>query len=1071
MYLKCISKTIRLSFLLVVAFSLCRFTVEAQTFNTSVSVSAPQKLKHYFQLIEKKSDLKFVYSQEVDENELVQLSVSPSDSVDYVFGKLKESTSYRYIQRNNQVLVFPKEEVLETPAKGESIKGYVLDSDGQPVIGANLIVLGTTTGAVTDLDGSFSFNLESPGPEAILKVSAIGYLTSTIKIGVQSEFRIILKENVQELSEMVVIGYGQVERKDVTGAVASVNSKQITDIASPNFMDAIQGKVAGLDVTLGSSAPGQQMGLLIRGKGSITASNEPVVVVDGMPIQGGLNEINPADIESIEVLKDASSTAIYGSRGSNGVILITTKRGKNGQSRVALDSYVGITSVSKKLDLMNGEEFAEMKREANRAAGNNATDENLFDAIALRNLQAGNYTDWQDLMFTNGFQQNHQLSISGGNEQLQSAVTVGLFDEKGVIDDFDFRRINLRTNLDYKVTDWLKIGTSSMLSMSKTNSSNPDGQNIFDNIIRLNPLGDAYDEDGNIRFRPTTDEGQRVNPLSDIANITNKIESKRFLSSIYAEAKISPWLSYRLNVGLDYLLEDQGSFYGSETSRNQGGSNSAEVYDRNKFGYMVDNILTADFNWQENHHLTGTFVFGVQHEENTYSHIKGARIPNDRFQWTNMGAAEQITSTATSFSEWLLVSYLARVNYSFKDRYIVTASSRVDGSSRFGDGNKYGVFPSVAFAWRVAEEEFFNAPSWLDDIKFRVSYGAAGNTGIPPYQSLGSLKSSAYVYGDRGASGFAFQDLANSELRWEKTNSFNIGMDLSLFEGRLFGNLEYYNSLTNDLLLESKLPGSTGYSSVLQNIGSVRNSGVELGLTSINATNTKFTWKSSLNLALNKNQIEGLYGEGMDDQGNSWFIGEPIEVIYNYKKIGIWQSDETDEAATQGFKPGQIKISDEREIIGQLDPKVIAGFTNTLQYKNLEFSFLLTGKFGHVIYSEIHTTGGRLDGRYNNLKQDYWTPDNPTNAYPRPDAATQGPSYGSTNVVFDGDFIRLKNITLAYSLAPVQLEKIGLTHLRIYFQSKNPKVWTDYEGFDPEFGTKVSYPAITSFIFGLNLTL
>ncbi|WP_053404484.1 TonB-dependent receptor [Persicobacter sp. CCB-QB2] len=1023
-------------------------------------------LKNLFKQIEKSTDYRFVFSQEVDVLQTVEVK-NTSLSIDELQKVLREQLGLNCNQQGNNILITPGTQKQKL-TQNVKVKGVVLDNYGEPIIGATIVLKGTQQGGITDIEGKFSLNLEGVTAEDRLEVSFLGYEDSEVKLGNQSDFRIVLKEFFAELNEVVVVGYGEMEKKDVTGAVASVSGESLNDMATANFLDAAQGKVAGLDVNIGSAAPGQQMDIVIRGNSSITASNAPVVVVDGMPIEGGLNEINPNDIKSMEVLKDASSTAIYGSRGANGVILITTKRGKSGQTRVSVDSYLGVTSVSNKLNLMNGEEFAEMKREAYRTAGNLMPDDQLFDPIAYNNLQQGNYTDWQDLMYHNGLQQNHQISIVGGNDKLRTAVSGGFYEEQGIIDNYDFNRINLRTNIDYDAFDWLTVRTSTMFS-SSTQNTGPGGQNIFDNIVRLNPLGDAYDEDGNILFRPTTDEGQRSNPLSDIENITNEIKNNRFLSNLYAEAKILPWLSYRVNLGLDYLYENSGAFYGSESSRQQGGNNRAEVVNRRKMGYMVDNILSAKKTWDD-HKLNVTLMTGMQGENSTYAHIYANRIPNDDFLWHNIGSAEEIESVGSDYADWMLLSYMARVNYTFKDRYIFTVSSRRDGSSRFGDGYKYGLFPSAAFAWRIKEESFMQSAEWLDDLKLRVSYGAAGNTGIPPYQSLGSLHSSNYVYGDRGASGFRFQDLANPDLRWEKTASFNVGVDHSLWSGRISGSIEYYNSLTTDLLLERRLPASTGYESVLQNVGSVRNSGIEFNLNTVNVVTKDFRWNSNLNFSYNKNQVVDLYGTGLDDVGNAWFIGQPINVIYDHRKLGIWQLEEQEEALAKGFQPGELKVTEGREIIGYRDPQWIAGMTNSFSYKGWEFSFLLTGKFGYEIYSGLHSSAGRLDGRYNNFRQDYWTPDNPTNAYPRPDAATQGPKFGSSNNVFRGDFIRLKNVTLAYNFNAKQLERIGLKNLRIYAQAKNPAIWTEYEGYDPEFGTSTAYPAVSTYLMGINLS-
>ena len=1031
-----------------------------------------------FESIENQTSLDFIFSDEVRKIKKTISFSNTTERVSTVLNQLADQMQIGYSISNNIVSV-KIENKLEVQQQ-ILCKGMVVDVNNFPLPGVDVLVKGTNVGTITDFDGNFEI-LATPNTDVLL-FNHIGYDQQEIKA--TSYNKVILVENITGLDEVLVIGYGQQKKRDVTGAVSSINQKDFEEIPVSNPLSAMKGKVAGVDVFNSSNEPGSSVNISIRGNNSIGADNSPLIVLDGIPINTGFDEINPNDIASMEILKDASATAIYGSRASNGVILITTKRGKSGKTRIAFTSFYGLTTPINKLDLMNGEEFAQLRREANRTVSDNEIypdDEDIFDNIALASLANGTDTDWQDFTYHPGSKENYQLSINGGKEQTQFATSLNFYQEKGIVDHANYQRGSIRINLDHKVNQF-KIGVSSFLSRSKQNVVQND---LYDNVLRLNPLGIPYNDDGTARFRPTNDESQRVNPLSDLQNSVDERYVTHVFASIYGTYNFNDHLSYRLNIGPDLEIGNRGYFYGSETTNNQGGLSTAGVSDSDVFSFTIENILNYANTFNDKHEFSATAVHSFQTQTTKSSYTNVSNLPYDSQSYNNLSTAGEVSGVGSNYKHWDLLSFTGRLNYQFDDRYLLTFTARADGSSRFSEGNKWGFFPSAALAWRLSEESFFNvSQEAVSDLKLRVSYGETGNTGIEPYQTFSVLEKVEYMFGDSGVIGFIPNTVSNPNLTWETTKQFNVGLDFEIWKQKLSGSINYYVAQTEDLLLPRSLPSSSGFSTVFENIGSTENKGIEVNLSIKNIINTdNFNWNVDLNFSKNTNKITELYGDGLDDIGNEWFLGNPINVFYDYKKTGIWQLDEAELAESYGFEPGQIKVedidnngiinADDRTILGSETPDWIGGLTNRINYKGFGFSFVIYTRQNAKTYSRWYENNNRLAGRYNNIDVDYWTPENPTNANPRPNVSQESVYLGSTLTYKDVSFIRVRNIVFSYSIPNPVLDRLKIKDLSFNITADNPFTFTSYEGLDPEFesdGDRALYPSVQTLSMGLNLT-
>ncbi len=999
-------------------------------------------LKQMISELESRFDVHIIYNIKAVEDKQVSKDFAPEAGIEKTLNKLLEPHQLRYEKLKDGVfvIVMPKEDTrasgqgttdadqatasmqsllgkiayrfdnISSATAEQTVSGRVTSADDNTALpGVSVVVKGSTTGTVTDGEGKYRITV--PGPESVLVFSFVGYLNEEIPVGTKGTIDVKLVTDIKALSEVVVVGYGTQKKSQLTGAIASVSSKEISELPITNAQQALQGRVPGVDVVSNGNRPGSGVSVRIRGRRSFNAGNEPLYVIDGIPLVGDMNDINPNDIESMEILKDASATAIYGSRGANGVVLITTKRGKAGKTAVSYDGYYGISSSMGKIDMMDGAQFAEYVRESRRTTGkypegvSEQADKALFNPVEFESIQLGRWFDYQDMIIRNGHQQSHQLGVQGGSEKTTFALSGNVFNEVGIVPGQDFNRYTFRLNLDHQLTSRIKLGTST-LAVYNIRNEGSEGRAIGE-ALSNSPLAMPYDENGKLIFVPIPD-GQRTNPLNEIVPGAYITENRRYriFPSVYGEFKVIDGLTYRVNFGPDNQSRRFGRFRGSLTNERKGGDPTAQSASWNTFAYTLENVVNYSKTFNSVHSLNVTGLYSIQKQREDYQFIS-ARGGVESQEFYNIGAAPYVEGYGTYLEEWAILSYMGRVNYGFNDKYLLTLTGRADGSSRFAPGRKWGFFPSVALAWNLTKENFMQGLGFIDNLKLRVSYGLTGNTGIDPYQTQSRIFRTTYAFGNQGAYGYRPGLLPNENLTWEKTASANAGIDFGFFKGRISGSLDVYQQNTTDLLMERQLPTSGGYASILENIGATRNTGIELGLSTVNLDMANgLRWTTDLSFYSNKEEIVELYGGKNNDVGNRWFIGQPLTVFYDYKMAGSWQLDVVDQAKQYQREPGEIKLhdlagrdadgnlvpgpdgkiseTDDRVILGSDIPKWTGGITNRFEFKGVDFSFFIFARQGSMIRSLFHNSYKNLFGLYNKLDVDYCTPSNPTNAYPIP---------------------------------------------------------------------------------------
>lgn len=981
------------------------------------------------------------------------------------------------------------------------VSGQVTDETGSPLPGVNILLKNTTSGTTTDAEGRYSISVAEDG---VLIFSFIGYTTQEEAVGGRSVINVALNPSLETLSEIVVVGYGAQKKSDVTGSVVSVDSKALREIPAAGLSQALQGRAAGVDITQTSSKPGGEMQIRIRGNRSLgnpqAGNNNPLIVLDGIPYGGNLNDINQNDIVSVDILKDASATAIYGSRGSNGVIIITTRRGKTGKAQLSYNGYAGVTMPLGKYDVFNGEEYRRFMVDAGT---------NPFTADEQESILMGREVNWQDVIYKNGFQTNHEIGVTGGTEETQFALSGGYFNQTTVLPGQGFERYSLRTVLDQKIGDRIKIGINSMntVTIREGENANPMFQ-----ALTLSPLYKPYTDQGEINEEPAVGslDYQTINPLNLYRDNLWREERRRLRSfnSLYGEVEIIDGLKYRLNVGLDYRMDKFGSFYGTRTPmRGVGAANTARVDAGEAWSYTLENLVLYDKTFAENHKLNFTGLFSVQEEESASNRFNTSNVSADYVQYFNFGLAGDVVPQNHNYSRWGLLSYMGRVNYNFADRYLLTLTARADGSSRLAEGNKWFYYPAAALGWNIMNESFLSNVDFISNLKLRAGWGRTSNQAINPYQSLGNLQAVGYSFGsDGGENGYYVSNLPNSTLTWEFTTTTNVGLDIGLFTNRLTASVDAYFQQTTDILQERQLPIMSGVTNpIQQNVGATEGKGIELTLNSINIesqTDGGFNWSSDLNLSFHREEITQLFDTLRSVEGSGWFVGQPVDVIFDYKKIGIWQLDEADEAAAFGpYVPGDVRVADlngngvvdadDRTIIGTLLPKWQGGFTNRFSFKNFDLSVVTFFRYGGMLVSSMYIANqnepyANLEGRRNSVDVDYWTPTNPTNAYPRP--GTQQPQHGSTLGYFDATYFKIRSINLGYTLPASITSRIKMSSVRVYVIANNPfkaffSEYVDAGGLDPEptsrggvptpgYGQRLvvrpDTPITRAFLFGVN---
>ena len=961
-------------------------------------------------------------------------------------------------------------------AQSISVSGTVVDELGEPVLGANIIEKGTTNGVLTDIDGNFS--LKAPNG-ATLVVSYIGYETVEVKVTGTKPMQIVLAEDVKALEDVVVIGYGTQRKEAITGSVASVSSAKLMENPSSNITQALQNRIAGVDMQQTNTQPGAEMRIRIRGQRSLSASNDPLIVLDGIPFLGSLSDINPSDIKSMDILKDASSTAIYGSRGANGVIMITTNKGSMGTpAKVSYNGYVGFKTLFNPFPMMNGEEFTAMRKLAGKYT--NGVDE--VDGVN---------TDWQDMFYQTGISNSHDITVSGGTQGGSYSFGAGYMHDEGVIPTQAFDRISVRANLDQKIGKYVRMGLSSTNTYNTT-----DGSQIgMYGVLQMSPIADPYNADGTMK--------RVVHLASDDVFVINKdilegmkdtwLNHKQTLgtyNTLFGEVE-APWvpgLKYRINVGLNYRATKTGAFTGTgANSANENQVNSASIQHSEYMNWAVENVLTYDKTIADKHNINVVGMYSAEQTTYTQSHMSSQDIPAEYFQYFNIGAGRQNVTVNPNYQGYWqagLVSWMGRIMYDYDGRYMASVALRSDASSRLAKGHQWHTYPAVSMGWNIGREEFMKDYEWIDNLKIRAGYGQTSNQAISPYTTLGTLGTTPYNFGDEGdpsyAMGYYPSKLANQELGWEYSSTWNYGIDFSLFNSRLSGTIEYYTMKTKDILLNVSLPSTAGVSSYMANIGETENKGFEMTLNGTIIDNKNgWTWEAGFNVAANRNKLTALASGAERDEGNGWFVGHPIDCIYDYVYDGLWNEGDKDYEYLQTLEPGgnegMIKVKydierdangkptrsvgpDDRQIIS-LEPKFVGGFNTRVAWKNIDLNIIGAYQVGGKLVSTLYGGSGYLNlltGRRGNVKVDYWTPENKDAKYPKPGGIQSGDNqkYASTLGIFDGSFCKIRTITLGYNFDKKLLKHTGLSALRAYFTVQNPFVISsDYykeSKLDPE---------------------
>lgn len=1016
-------------------------------------------------------------------------------------------------------------------AQNKTITGVVVDATGESVIGANVLVKGTTNGLITDIDGKFTLN-DVPG-DAVLQISYIGYQMQEVPLKGQTSIRVVLVEDAEMLDEVVVVGYGVQKKSDVTGAMIRVGSEELNSRPVSNAFEAMQGKAAGVDI-VSNERPGEIGTINVRGVRSLSASNTPLYVVDGIPLMSnsGIETLNPQDIESIDVLKDASATAIYGSRGANGVILVTTKQGKEGKMTLNYSGTVTIENLQDYSKMMNSAEYIEWRRwayyykEPNKyPRGDQPTKDSDYlifnggkDAYAWRNIEKGwagdtwngslvPTTDWGDMVKQTGVTHEHTVSASGGSEKVKGYASIGFLDNEGTVKGQSYTRYTAKVSLDVDPTKWFKMGLNINGTYSEQqygSSAQAVGQmvrdrpsNLYAASTSLYPYAVPFDDEGVRIDYPGGDD--KVKTVVDEWNYSeNQRRMFRAIGSFYAQLDLgeifSPLkgLRYRFNFGPDFRYYRNGSFSDAKSVSREG-TNRASLNNQSDFSWTMDNLLYYDKE-------IGKHSFGVTMLQSATSYhyetssMAAINIPLASAKWNALSKVNisALDDWSSGMTEKQLLSYMFRGNYAYNNKYLLTVSGRWDGASQLSDGNKWAFFPSAALGWRLDQEEFLHDVSWLNQLKLRVGMGVTGNSAIDPYQTKGAVVPVYYPFGGSPTPGFVASEsiakngnvsMANKDLTWEKTTQYNIGVDYSVLNGRISGVIDFYTSRTTDLLMEMGIPALTGYTTTYANVGKTSNVGVDITLNTVNVKTRNFEWSSSINAAWQKDKIDELANGKEDDINNDWFIGQALGVIYGYQSAGVWKEEDAAEMAEfnkkgHSFQVGmarpvdqnnddRIDPNDDRVVVGHTRPRWTFGMTNSFSYKNFDLSIMLYGRFDYMV-----DTGGEWQGgRYTQRKIDYYNENNKNAEYQKPihDDGGGDPYYRILGYK-NGSFLKVRNISLGYTFPKKLVKKWNLSNLKMYVQAKNPgRIFSNIDFLELDASQNLTSTWNRGFTVGLNV--
>ncbi|MEO5996857.1 MAG: TonB-dependent receptor [Chitinophagaceae bacterium] len=976
-----------------------------------------------------------------------------------------------------------------TWAQTRQVTGQVTNNEtGEKMNGASITLKGSSKGTTTDADGMFSINVPATGTP-VLVIKSIGFASQDVAVTGQNNLQVKLTLDTKTMDDVVVVGYGERRKRDVTGALSSVQSKDIVRANPVQAAKAIQGQVAGATVTKASNRPGAGYSITIRGENTINNSTQPLVVIDGL-MGGDLNTLNPNDIQSMDVLKDASSTAIYGARGANGVVIVTTKKGLSGKPRVGYDGYVGVKKLAHIPDLMSTDQYYKLTYTDRVAAGLTGT---VFTTAETANIDAHKTTDWVDLITAPALQTSHNINVSGGSEKTTYRFSGGYLNEKGNVDYTGFKRYNLNAGLDSKLGEHVQVGFTSYVTYSDQNWGS---QESLRGAFRARPTGTAYFSDltnpsqnsdfsiNGLAYWMGINDKQVPNPIADIDPKTSKLQTTILtaMSNAYVEVSLLKGLSFRSSLSGSYSTQKVGDWRGQWSKSQIGTKPRTQLDTRVSGNYTVDNILNYKKDFGKHKILLTALQSAYYQRDEAYS-IAVKDLPYDSYWYAlNTGT---VTSQSSLLTERSLLSFMGRINYSYNDKYLLTVTGRSDGASQLAEGNKWAFFPSVALAWRMSDEPFIEKLNLFSNLKLRVSYGEVGNSTVAPYSTQANLLNTGYDFDGTAAYGFAPANLANKNLKWERSNELNLGLDFGFFNNRIAGSLEVYNRKTVDLILNQKIPTVSGFNQVTANVGEIENKGIEVTINTVNIMQKDFGWNSTIAFTKNKNKLLELYGEGQTiDKGNKLFVGYPIRSNFDYEFAGIWQLADSSAAKGYGQVPGAVRVVDQnkdgqisssnaiddRKVLGTQLPNWIMGITNRFNYKSFDLSFFLYYRNG-VQYSNSTLSGtfGELGNRYNSLASlNYWTKTNPSNTYFSPFVAN--PYRGAINYQ-DASFLRFSDITVGYTLQKKTMSRFKMANARFYAQVSNPFVFTDYTGFDPEFNSAIYQDDVPSVIYTLGVNI
>ena len=1008
-------------------------------------------------------------------------------------------------------LLFMFVSVVSMAQSEKTITGKVLSADdNMPLPGASVIATGTANGVSTDFDGNFSITV--PNNTNNLSVSYIGYKTKNVVI-TSNTLTILLNVDTSQLDEVIVVGYGTQRKSDIVNAVAVTDLTKATLSPTSDVNEMLRGRIAGLQVDVGGGTlrPGGTSEIIFRGQGSIEGNVSAIYVVDGIIRDGGIEDIDPDDIESIEFLKDASAQAIYGSRGANGVVLITTKRGKSGKISVNYHGFITTKSIERNFDVYSGQELAQLRREAvrtNRADDTYPNDEDIFSEVELENIANNQFVDWENELVKKGVVNSQAISISGGTESTKVFGSINYFKEEGIIPTSAYTRKTLRLNVDQKLSDKFSVN----FDLNLLNDDTDRAANV--NVITTSPLGSAYNDDGSIKQFPSGEELSAVNPLWNLREQNNEEKGNDFVINVTPIWQITDNLQYQLKTNVTRRTSERGQYLSSLSSAGDDVDGIARIENRLSESYLIENILTWDKAFNDNNKLNITLVQSAQENKFSRTFTEGQGFTNESLGYDGITNAIGNVTVERDKNKQRLASFMARMRYNLMDKYLFTVTTRSDGASVNSADNKWSFNPAASFAWKIHKESFLDESNSVEELKLRLSYGSLVNDLGRAYTSLFTAEGQNYIFDGESASGYSPSViLPNTDLKFERITTANIGLDFSLFERVLSGNINWYDARTTDLLLRRGVPSITGFQYTFFNAGELQNTGIELGLTA-NIFNTEdFKWSVSTNWSNNRNKLVKLYNDGDGnpierDDSYGYYVGQPVGVIYQYDFDGIWQEGDDFANAPQAnpesslvqdnLSPGDIKIKDtngvddegnmtgipdgkitpEDRVFTDPNPDWFGSLSTTLAYKGfdllLDFYAVEGATKVNPFLSEFNN-GGTLSGKVNGVKVDYYTPENPSSSFPRPNFDAT-PLYLNALAVRDASYIRLRTVSLGYTLSETVSERLNFDQIRFYVTGTNLFTDTDYIGYSPEVNIRstfsnadTGYPDATSFTFGVKV--